>query len=130
MSSILIALGAVLFIALSFLVAAAIATRIVFGFSWSAIIGLRREAKRNHVVYVSRGPFQPTAVFWLGATDDQEDLVARAMAEGEIHRQEVNLFVSKEAHWNAIVNGVQIWPTVELRKRFGEPRDVVANSTI
>lgn len=111
---------------LALLFACVLATKVTYGFSWAAILGLKREAKRNHVLYVSNGPFPPTAIYWLGSSDSQEDLVARAIAEGRLQRQRVDVEISKDIHWNAIVNKVQIWPTAEMREMFGSPRDLVA----
>ena len=106
------------------LISFALATRLAYGFRWRAILGLERQALRRDIWYVSKSVFLPTAVFWLGSTEDQEKQVAIAMAMGHIKRRHFPGTVSRETNWKAIVAGVRVWPDLETKQMFGDPNDV------
>lgn len=103
-----------------------LATRIVYGFSWKAILGLKREVNRGHITYVSRAMFSPTAVFWLGDKEWQIKKVAEAMQSGEIKRQDFSNAVSPLELREAVARRVNVWPSYETKMLFGKPEDVSA----
>lgn len=115
---------AIALLAIILIAAMGLATRMVYGFRWRAIIGAEREAKRRSVMYVSRGPLAPTAVFWLGATDDQENAVALAMVKGDLERADYARAVSASVHWAAICKRVRVWPSKQVKQLLGSPEDV------
>lgn len=103
--------------------ALALSARIVYGFRWRAIAGFERQYKRRNIAYVSRAMFNPTAVYWLGSEDWQEDLVAHGMASGKLLRFDTDV-VSTDLNHEAVINRVAVWPSVKTKEMYGKPQDV------